>query len=376
MIKFRPTNALSVDTVIRAVAIALLVFACAQVVEPFLGALTWAGIIAVSTWPAHQRLSALLKGRQALSATLLVLALGAALILPLALLALSIADSVPAIAEFAADPANLKLPPPPAWLKTIPLLGPSLTESWLSAHSDLSSLFAKIKPYIDQAAYWALAQGAQLGKSLVILVLAVILSGFLLRYGDSAWNTFDKILERLGGKVGSELPELVARTIRGVTNGVVGTALVQGLLTLVGLLISGVPGAVILGFLCFMVAVAQLPTLLVWAPAAGWLFYNGDTGYAIFLALWGLLLVNTIDNVVKPYLISQGAGLPLPLIFLGVIGGLLAWGLIGLFIGPTALAVGYTLFSLWLNKESAAPPSTPVITDAEGKALSSTETEP
>jgi predicted PurR-regulated permease PerM len=374
VIKLHPRNVPTIDMILRMAAIALLVFACLQVIQPFLGALTWAGIIAVSTWPAYQRLCGLLKGRQALAATLLVIALGTAIILPLALLATSLVDSVPNIASFASGLADIKQQPPPQWLSSIPLLGPNLIDIWQSSHSDISGLFTKAKPYIDQTAYWALGQGAQLGKNLVVLVLALILSGVFLVYGDASWRTFEKVLARLGGKVASDLPDLVARTIRSVTNGVVGTALVQGLLTIIGLLISGVPGAVILGFLCFLIAVAQLPTLIVWAPAAAWLFYSGSTGYAIFLTLWGLLLVNTIDNIVKPYLISHGAGLPLPLIFLGVIGGLLSWGLIGLFIGPTALAVGYTVFSQWLNKPLTASAAENAITDEAGNTLSSTKT--
>jgi predicted PurR-regulated permease PerM len=287
---------------------------------------------------------------------MLVLALSAALIVPLLLLVLSLADAAPAAASFANNLSGMKLPPPPHWLSSMPLLGPALTDAWQNSHSDLSGLFVKLKPYIDQGAYWAVGQGARLGKSLLLLILAMVISGFFLMYGEVAWDTFENILARVGGKLGGNLPELIARTIRSVTNGVVGTALVQGLLTLIGLVICGVPGAVILGFICFIIAVAQLPTMFVWAPAAAWLFYMGHSGYGIFLTLWGILVVNMVENVLKPYLISHGSGLPLPLIFLGVIGGLLSWGLIGLFIGPTALAVGYTLFNFWLHSEPAAEP--------------------
>lgn len=356
MSNLRPRIALPVDMLLRILAIALLLIACIEVVSPFIGPLAWAGIIAVSTWPAYKRLCAWLGGRQALAASLLVLVLSAALFVPLLLLALSLADAAPAAASFANNLATMKLPPPPHWLSSLPLLGPSLTDAWQSSHSDISGLFAKLKPYIDQGAYWAVGQGARLGKSLLLLILALVISGFFLVYGDTAWDTFENILARVGGKLGGNLPELIARTIRSVTNGVVGTALVQGLLTLIGLVICSVPGAVILGFLCFIIAVAQLPTMFVWGPAAGWLFYTGHSGYGIFLTLWGILVVNMVENVLKPYLISHGSGLPLPLIFLGVIGGLLSWGLIGLFIGPTALAVGYTLFNFWLHSEPTAEP--------------------
>lgn len=351
MLTNRPRNILPVDLILRALGIVLLVFACIKVISPFFAPLTWAAIIAVSTWPAFRWLRARLGGRAVLASSLLTMALGTALIVPLGLLVLSLADAVPQVLKLVSDLANMKLPAPPHWMQTIPLMGPALTDAWQNSHTDIAGLFSKLKPYLDQAAYWALGQGAQLGKTLLVLVLALILSGFFLVYGDKAWDTFGHILARVGGRLGGHLPELVARTIRSVTNGVVGTALVQGLLILVGLQIAGVPGAVILGVLCFLLAVAQLPTMLVWVPAAIWLFYADHTGYAIFLGLWGMVLVNLVENVLKPYLISHGSGLPLPLIFLGVIGGLLSWGLVGLFIGPTALAVGHTLFNFWLNRD-------------------------
>jgi predicted PurR-regulated permease PerM len=355
----RPRNILSIDLILRALGIVLLVLACIKVISPFFAPLTWAAIIAVSTWPAFRWLRGRLGGRAVLASSLLIAALGAALIVPLALLVLSLADAVPQVLTLVSDLANMKLPGPPLWLRGIPLLGPALTDAWQSSHTDIASVFGKLKPYLDQSAYWALGQGAQLGKNLLVLVLALIVSGVFLVYGDAAWDTFGRILARVGGRLGGHLPELMARTIRSVTNGVVGTALVQGLLILLGLLIAGVPGAVILGFLCFLLAVAQLPTMLLWIPAAIWLFYAGHTGYAVFLAVWGMVLVNLVENVLKPYLISHGSGLPLPLIFLGVIGGLLSWGLVGLFIGPTALAVGHTLFNFWLSRDMQAEEECP-----------------
>ncbi|AXK40135.1 AI-2E family transporter [Crenobacter cavernae] len=342
------------DVMIRTAAIALLTLACFRVILPFLGALTWAGIIALSAWPVFVWLRDRLGGRKKTAALTVVLALALALIAPLTLMVLTLADAVPQATRMVSDLIGIGLPPPPAWLTSLPFVGQSLSDLWQSTHSDLTTLFARLKPYINEAALWTLGQGAAFGKGLLELVIAVILSGVLLAYGDPLWDVFERIVARLGGRMGGELPELVARTVRGVTTGVVGTALVQALLALIGFWISGVPGALVLGIVCFIVAIAQLPTLLVWVPATIWLFYSGDTGYAIFLGLWGALLVQNIDNFLKPYLISQGAGLPLPLIFLGVIGGLLAWGMIGLFLGPTVLAVGYSVFGRWLQQETPA----------------------
>lgn len=347
-------SGIGVMSVLRVAIVALLVFACLQIILPFLGALTWAVIIAISAWPLHLRLTARLKGRGKLAALLVVLLLGLALAVPLGLMVMTLTDTIPHLNGVAHELAGMNLPPPPAWLGNLPLVGEPLSQYWVTAQNDLPGLLAKLKPWINQAALWVLGRGAVLGLSLLEIVMAIIVAGLLLANGELLWRTAERVINKLGGASASELPQVVARTIRGVTTGVVGTALVQTILCVVGLLIAGVPGALALGFLCFVIAVAQLPTLLVWLPAAGWVFYTGATGMGIFLLLWGFLLVNTIDNVLKPLLISQGAKLPLSLIFLGVIGGLLAWGIIGLFIGPTLLAIGFTLFQFWLNNDEEA----------------------
>ncbi|KZE34212.1 putative PurR-regulated permease PerM [Crenobacter luteus] len=347
----RRARPLPYDTMIRAAAIALLTLACLRIVLPFLGALTWAAIIALSAWPAFVWLRDRLGGRKKSAALIVALTLALALIAPLTLMVLQLADAIPRAIRLLSELSTMTLPQPPAWMTGLPLAGPWLAELWQSAHADLSTLFARVKPYANEAALWLLGEGASLGRGLLELAVAVAVSGVLLAYGDALWDGFERVVARLGGRMGGELPELIARTVRSVTTGVVGTALVQALLAMIGFAIAGVPGTLVLGLLCFVVAVAQLPTLLVWVPATIWLFYSGDTGYAIFLGLWGALLVQNIDNFLKPYLISQGAGLPLPLIFLGVIGGLLAWGMIGLFLGPTVLAVGYSVFGRWLAQE-------------------------
>ncbi|EEG08309.1 AI-2E family transporter [Pseudogulbenkiania ferrooxidans] len=345
---------IGVMAVLRVAIVALLVWACLQVILPFLGALTWAVIIAISAWPLYQRLTQCLRGRGNLAALLVVLLLGLALAVPLGLMVLTLTDTLPHLNGIAHGLANFTLPPPPAWLGKIPLTGEALTQYWVTAQTDLPGLLARLKPWINQGALWLLGRGAMLGVSLLEIVMAIIVAGLLLANGEALWRIAERVINKLGGASASELPQVVARTIRGVTTGVVGTALAQTILCVIGLLIAGVPGALALGFLCFVIAVAQLPTLLVWLPAAGWVFYTGATGMGVFLLLWGFLLVNTIDNVLKPLLISQGAKLPLSLIFLGVIGGLLAWGIIGLFIGPTLLAIGFTLFQFWLNNDEEA----------------------
>lgn len=345
----------SILAVFQIAIIALLVMSCLRVIQPFLGALTWASIIAISAWPLHCRLRQKLGERHKLAALLIVLALALALAIPIGLMALTLADTLPHLSGLTHDLTQLTLPNAPAWLANIPVVGESLQKLWGSVQADLPGFFEKIRPAVNQGALWLLSGGANLSLSLLEIVLAIIVSGLLLINGDRLWDMVELIVIKLGGAPAGELPDVIARTIRSVTTGVVGTALAQTILCVIGLLIAGVPGALVLGFLCFIVAVAQMPTLIVWLPAAAWVFYTGNTGLGIFLLVWGFLLINTIDNILKPLLISQGAQMPLSLIFLGVIGGLIAWGVIGLFIGPTLLAVALTMLRHWLRPECPEP---------------------
>jgi predicted PurR-regulated permease PerM len=347
---------ISVMAVMRIMVVLLLVFACVRIVQPFLGALIWAVIIAVSVWPAFNWLAYRLNARRKLAACLLIGAIAIALAAPIGLMILSLGDLWPLLHDLANSLGGYHLPDPPQWLASLPVVGPGVSQAWKGAQADLPSMLTKLLPAINRGALWSLSYGAQLALSLLEIVLALIVAALLLINGEHAWSVAEKTILKLGGAPATELPDVVVRTIRGVTTGVIGTALVQTLLCVIGLVIAGVPAPLVLGFLCFMLAVAQMPTLLVWLPAACWVFYTGHKGLGIFLLLWGFLLVNTIDNFIKPVLISQGAKLPLSLIFIGVIGGLLAWGMIGLFIGPTLLAVGYTLFEHWLKGEETLPP--------------------
>jgi len=349
---------ISVMAVFRVISVMLLVIACYLIIHPFLGALIWAGIIAVSVWPTFNWLTYKLNGRRRWAATLLIGCIAIALAAPIGLMILSLSDLWPLLNQIAHGLGAYHLPNAPGWLPTLPVIGSPLMQMWQSAQTDLPAMLSKLLPAINRGAIWSLGYGAQLALSLLEIILALIVAGLLLVNGEHAWRVAEQTIVKLGGAPATELPEVVARTIRSVTTGVIGTALAQTILCIIGLLIAGVPAVLVLGFLCFILAVAQMPTLLVWLPAAGWVFYSGSTGRAIFLALWGFLLVNTIDNFIKPFLISQGSKLPLSLIFIGVIGGLLAWGMIGLFIGPTLLAVSYTLFEYWLKGEETLPPGT------------------
>jgi predicted PurR-regulated permease PerM len=285
----KPFPSISVMAVLRVAVMGLLILSCLKVIQPFLGALTWAAIIAISAWPLFTRLRLRLNGRAKLAAVIIVGTLSLTLAIPIGLMALTLADTIPQLASMSRDLTSIHLPNAPAWVNTLPLVGESLHKFWVSVQLDLPGFIDKIRPAINKAALWALESGASASLSMLEIVLAIVIAGLLLINGDKLWDGAELAISKLGGATADELPEVIARTIRSVTTGVVGTALAQTVLCVIGLLIAGVPGALVLGFLCFIVAVAQLPTLIIWLPAAGWVFYSGRDRHGHFPAGMGLL---------------------------------------------------------------------------------------
>jgi predicted PurR-regulated permease PerM len=248
---------------------------------------------------------------------------------------------------------ELMLPPPPSWVGNFPLFGAKVQEMWNAAASNSQGLFATVKPYLRPAFQWLTTQGASLGLAVLEILVSVILAGVFLTTQAGTTSTMHKIANRLGGPAGENLLDVAIRTVRSVAQGVIGTALIQGAISGAGFVIAGVPFGVALGVLSFGTAMLQIGTWLVWIPAALWLSYQGETGWAIFTAVLGIT-VNVLDNVIKPLLIGRGAGVPLWIIFIGVIGGILTIGLIGIFIGPLVMAAGYSIVAGWLSEERPA----------------------
>jgi predicted PurR-regulated permease PerM len=252
----------------------------------------------------------------------------------------------------------LKLAPePPAWVSEVPVVGSKVTALWHRAATDMEGVAAGLRPQIGSAARWLLAKGAGMGLAALELLLVLLISALLYGSGEILAGYVRSFAERLGGHRSLHSLSIAIQTIRGVSLGIIGTAAIQGALSAIGFWLADVPGWVLLSCIGFVSALLQIGTGLVWLPVAAWLFYQDAHGWAAFTVIWGIF-INTIDNFIKPYLISQGSGLPLALIFMGVLGGLLTWGFIGIFLGPTLLATGYTLLKSWLEQtsaESAAP---------------------
>jgi len=330
-----------------------LIAASVWILLPFLGAVVWATMIVVATWPFMLRLQRWLLGRRWLAVTGMTLLLLAIFILPLSFAIVAIADNFKEITAWTTSLANFKPPPPPDWLGKIPLVGTRVTSNWqqLAALSH-EELAARFSPYLGGIVRWLAGQIGDLGWMLAQIALMVIVSAVLYATGESAAAMALRFGSRLAGERGEQSIRLAGQAIRGVALGVVVTALVQALAGGIGLAIVGVPFAVILTAVMFLSAIVQVGVSPVLLPAVAWLYWTGSATSGTVLLVWTVFVIS-IDNILRPILIKHGVDLPILLVIAGVIGGLLAFGLIGIFVGPVVLAVAYTLFTAWINEDVA-----------------------
>jgi len=335
--------------------LALLV-GCFLVLRPFVSALLWAIVLCFSSWPIYRRLLGFVRNRRTLAAGLMTLTMILVVLLPFVIIGLTLADNVNQLTSAVKNWVQNDSHAPPDWLAHVPVVGPRAAESWQSLAADRAKLWTETQRFIEPVSAWLLKRGLALGGGLMQLALSIFIAFFLFRDGVAAAGNLTTAVERIGGEQGKHLLTVAGQTIRGVVYGILGTALAQAVATGIGLLIAGVPGAALLALLTFFAAIVPVVgTALVWVPASLWLFYEGATGWGIFLLAWGLG-VGSLDHVVKPWLISQGSKMPFVLIFFGVVGGALAFGFIGVFLGPTLLAVGYRLVEEWISSRRSAPP--------------------
>ena len=322
---------------------------CLLVLRPFVSALLWAVVLCFSSWPVYRRLLGFVRNRRTLAALLMTLAMVLVILLPFVIIGLTLADNVNQLTTAAKDWVQNDSHAPPEWLARVPVVGPRAADTWQSLAGDRAKLWAEAQKFIEPVSAWLIKRGLALGGGLMQLALSIFIAFFLFRDGVTAAGHLTSAVERVGGEQGKHLLTVAGQTIRGVVYGILGTALAQAVMTGIGLVIAGVPGAALLALLTFFASIVPIAgTALVWVPASLWLFHQGATGWGIFLLVWGVG-VASLDNVVKPWLISQGSNMPFILIFFGVLGGALAFGFIGVFLGPTLLAVGYRLVKEWLS---------------------------
>jgi predicted PurR-regulated permease PerM len=334
--------------------IAGMIVASFWILQPFLPAGIWASMIVVATWPLMLRVQSALWGRRGLAVAVMTVALLLGLLVPLALALATIVAHSQDIANAVLWLAAWSVPPPPDWLDRLPVFGPRLAARWTEAAAVRpEELSARLAPYTRQIVGWILGTIGTTGIVLVQFLLVVVFATFLYASGETVADGVLRFARRLAGARGEHSARLAARAIRGVALGIIVTALVQASLAGVGLIVCGVPFAAVLTALVFALCIAQVGPLPVLVFAVVWTYWSGSTGWATALLVW-TVFVTTIDNVLRPILIRRGADLPLWLVFSGVVGGLLAFGIVGLFVGPVVLAVSYSLLVDWVNTAEPA----------------------
>ena len=332
--------------------VSLLLAGCLLVLLPFLAAILFAGVICITTWPIYSWLRVKMRNHDWLSALAMTLLLILVVLVPMIGLTAGLADGV-AKAIDTISPAFERglLRHPPQWLSALPLVGDSIDSYWKTLVDSREELMNLARQFYEPARSFALQVGRLFGQGLLQLTLVIFIAFFLYRDGAAIMRALRIGAQRFGGELGTQMVDLSQNTVTGVMIGIVGTAFAQALIAMIGFLIAGVPGAVLLAAGTFFLSMIPIGPPLLWGGAAWWLYDQGETGWAIFMVVWGVAVISSVDNFVKPILISRSASLPILLIALGVFGGALAFGFIGIFLGPTLLALGLALVQRWTTKE-------------------------
>jgi predicted PurR-regulated permease PerM len=346
-------RALRIDSTLTLVVLAMLVVGCFLVLQPFLTAIVWALILSATIWPLFIRMRRWLRGRSGLAALAMVVLIAVTMLAPFVIVGITIAENGDRVGEAIRGALENGPPEPPEWVAKLPLIGEPIASTWSTFAHDTTKLLAEARNYIEPARRVLVASGTAVLGGILQLALSIFLAFFFFRDGDAILQRAHSAIERIAGERGHRLASVATLTVRGVVIGILGTALAQGVLMAIGLWIAGIHAAPLLGLLTFFLSPVPIGPPLVWIPAGLYLINEGATGMGVFLLVWGALVVSSVDNFLKPMLISRGSDLPFVLVLLGVLGGAVAFGFIGVFLGPVLIAVGYALLLEWA---SDAPP--------------------
>lgn len=392
-------------------SLSLLIIGAVYVMMPFMTALMWSVVLAFSLWPAQRLLTRWFRGRRTLASVVVALTVSLLLVGPFVLLGFGLADDAALLGVTTKKWLESAEEKPPEWTRRVPIVGESVEEYWVAFHQTKQKWLAQINKGMEEAPLkavpvddaghsfpspqeaivrelnkpeskktkineenaglvsesrvfemignilawsqrWLLEATVGVVKGMVQIALSVILTFFILRDGQEIGARVAVAAQRIAGIRGQNLIKVAGSTVRGVVYGIIGTAVAQGLLAGVGLGMAGVPAAVLLGFLTFFLSAVPFGPPLVWVPATIWLFSTEKPGWAVFMLIWGMFIVSGVDNVIKPYLISHGTKIPFIVVFIGVLGGALAFGLVGVFLGPTLLAVVFRIVEDWSSYKS------------------------
>jgi len=343
----------AIDVLIKAGLIVILAVACYRVFHPFLGLMVWAMILAVALYPLQAMLARSIGGRDGVAASLIVVLLLLIMLLPTVMIGTSLAESAHAAAQ-RIETGHLHISPPPQSVEEWPVIGPRVAAVWQQASSDMSGLLEKSRPEIAALARSLLQQAAGIGGSILTFAGAIIIAGIMMAYAQSGSRSAVRIASRVAGTVrGPQLAHLSTATIRAVAQGVIGIAFIQALLLGIGFILAGVPFAGLLVLVVLLLGILQLPVSVVTLPVIAYMYTTDMSTLAFAVFTVYSVVAGLADNVLKPLLLGRGVAVPMPVILLGAIGGMVSGGIIGLFIGPVTLALGYELFMAWVDEIDA-----------------------
>lgn len=336
-------NKYTVERIGGWILIGAIVIGCGFVLLPFILDILWAAILCFVTWPLYELLMKWLRKRRTLVAFLMTILLLLVLFIPFFIIGMKFTTSISGAIEWLDLHQKIGFPEAPMWLDRIPLIGSKLSQYWTAfAHRD-ENILNKFFPAIRISGLWLIKHSVVVGQGILHLAFSVFITFFLYRDGQTISAGINKILNQISGKRSQHFITVVKTTVQNVVYGAIGTALVQAILAGIGFSIAGVPSVMLLALFTFFLSFVPFGPPIVWIAAALWLFAEKHTGCGIFMLIYGAIVISSIDNFIKPYFISRGTNLPFIVTFIGVLGGIATFGLIGVFLGPTLLAVGYSL---------------------------------
>lgn len=342
----------NLDALIRTALLAVLVLWCLSIMRPFVVPAAWAVILAIGTHPLYESLVRRLGGRKAWAAVVVTILMLLCILVPALVLSGSVAEDAQLVIR-AVESGHFRVPPPPEAVARLPVVGASLHGVWLQASDNLEAALARLTPELQSGFEWLVKEAAGAGKGFLEFLVAIVLAGFLLAKSDQGRVRALAVARRLAGERGERFLDLAGVTVRSVTRGILGVAVIQAILAGIGWMVAGIPAAGLWAVLALILSAVQIGILPLALAILVYFYFHADMPALVVLALWSLF-VGSIDNVLKPLLLGRGVDVPLAVIFVGAIGGFLTTGIIGLFVGAVVLVVGYKLFDLWLQDAAAS----------------------
>jgi predicted PurR-regulated permease PerM len=350
-------NQQRIEQIAGLIVIGAIIVGCALVLRPFALAILWAAILCFATWPLRELLLKWFRGRHNLTAAMMTIVLLLVLFVPFFVVGLTFTENLSSGLQWLETHKDTALLPPPAWVEHIPFVGPNISKFWSDLALDAEPVLSRLKPWFQDAGLWLLKYSFNFAQGVFTLAMSVLIAFFLYRDGEGIIANLREVSQRIGGDYAQHLMDVVKTTVHSVVYGTIGTALAQGIVAGIGFTIARVPSPMLLATFTFILSFISFGPPIVWIIASVWLFAGGHTGWGVFMILYGIFCISAIDNFIRPYVISRGSKLSFIVTFIGVLGGIVAFGFIGVFLGPTLLAVGYSLaYEILVNRRSALAP--------------------